>query len=220
MSFFRQLDSDAADDALAGQAVKCLVFLCTSMHEDDAAAGRLPPPLRLSGAKAAAAAAAEAGANGHAANGGSGAAEEASDDEVEDAAASGSEDEEDEGDAAAEEEQQAGGGAAEDAAGSESEEEAEEAAAAATAAEEAAASSLTLHGLVRRMVRLSDDKTYARQMQRGAALRFIAAVASRLGADRVGPYLPLLMRPLYRITEPGACGSPAAAAGGSLQLAV
>ena len=88
MSFFRQLDSDAADDALAGQAVKCLVFLCSTMHEDDAAAGRLPPPLRLSGAKPAASAiAAEAGSNGHAANGSSGAAEEASDDEVEDAAA-------------------------------------------------------------------------------------------------------------------------------------
>lgn len=31
LSFFRQLDSEAADDALAGQAVKCLVFLCTAM---------------------------------------------------------------------------------------------------------------------------------------------------------------------------------------------
>ena len=54
------------------------------------------------------------------------------------------------------------------------------------------------------MVRLADDKTYARQQQRGIALRFIAAVASRLGSERVLPYLPLLMRPLYRITEPGA----------------
>lgn len=31
LSFFRQLDSEAADDALSGQAVKCLVFLCTTM---------------------------------------------------------------------------------------------------------------------------------------------------------------------------------------------
>jgi len=74
------------------------------------------------------------------------------------------------------------------------------------AADEGAAGSLTLHGLARRMARLADDKTYARQLQRGIALRFIAAVASRLGAERVLPYLPLLMRPLYRITEPGGWG--------------
>ena len=57
------------------------------------------------------------------------------------------------------------------------------------------------------MARLGDDKSYVHQLQRGAALRFIAALASRLGASRIEPYLPLLLRPLYRITEPGATGN-------------
>ncbi|PRW58885.1 small subunit processome component 20-like protein [Chlorella sorokiniana] len=201
LSFFRQLDSEAADDALSGQAVKCLVFLCTAMYDDDAAAGRLPPPLRLSGATAAAAAAAGGEENGEA-NGHAQADEEEEEEE-------GSEGE----DEAAADEQQAGEEAAAGVGGSDSEGEeegdAEEEAAEASAADEAAAGSLTLHGLVRRMVRLADDKTYARQLQRGIALRFIAAVASRLGVERVLPYLPLLMRPLYRITEPGAAGNPA-----------
>ena len=201
LAFFRQLDSEAADEALAGQAVKCLVFLCTHMHADDAAAGRLPPPLKLAGSGGAAAAAADeegaVGANGHAAaNGGSQAAAAGE--------GSGSEDEDSEG----EEEEEAGGeaqatAAAAGAGADASDSDAEEAAAEASAAEEAAAGSLTLHGLVRRMVRLADDKTYARQLQRGVALRFIAALASRLGPQRAAPYLPLLMRPLYRITEPG-----------------
>ena len=160
-------------------------------YEDDAAAGRLPPPLKLSGAAAAAGGekGAEGGTNGHAA------AEEAGEEEEEQ--------EEEEGDA---EEGQQGAVAGEAAAAgsdSEGEGDAEEEAAEASAADEAAAGSLTLHGLVRRMARLADDKTYARQLQRGVALRFIAAVASRLGPQRVLPYLPLLMRPLYRITEPG-----------------
>lgn len=189
LAFFRQLDSEAADDALAGQSVKCLVFLCTAMYEDDSAAGRLPPPLRLSGG----------GANGHATNGSGDVAAAAAED------AGGSEDEDE---AAEEEEEDVAEAAVAGGSGSEAEEDAEDAAAEATAAEEAAAGRLTLHALIRRMVRLADDKTYARQLQRGVALRFVAAVASRLGADRVLPYLPLLMRPLYRITEPGGWRAP------------
>lgn len=197
LSFFRQLDSDAADEALGGQAVKCLVFLCVRMHEDDAAAGKLPPPLRMSGAaKPAAANGGGAAVHGGLAEGQEEGAADAA--EVEGngnghgaAAADSGSDGEGEGD----EEAQEGG--------EEAQEEAEE-----TAADEVAAGSLALRGLVRRMARIADDKTYARQLQRGTALRFIAALASRLGPERAKPFLPLLMRPLYRITEPGASGNP------------
>jgi hypothetical protein len=53
------------------------------------------------------------------------------------------------------------------------------------------------------MARLADDRTHARASQREGSLRFSAALASRLGPERVAPYLPTLLRPLYRITEPG-----------------
>ncbi len=139
----------------------------------------------------------DGGANGHAAAGGDDAEQEGSEDEEEAGEEGGDQQPHEEAAAAA-------GGS--DSEGEEEEGDAEEAAAEASAADEAAAGSLTLHGLVRRMARLADDKTYARQLQRGIALRFIAAVASRLGAERVLPYLPLLMRPLYRITEPGGWG--------------
>ncbi|KAL4434124.1 hypothetical protein ABPG75_000565 [Micractinium tetrahymenae] len=208
LAFFRQLDSDAADEALAGQAVKCLVFLCMKMYEDDEAAGKLPPLLNLPASVTRAAV-----ANGQANGSGAAAAGAAGEEEEEAEGGSGSEEEEDEHDAAAgaasggdaegEEEEGAGGGS-----GSDDEHDAQEAVDDATAAEEAAAGSLTLRGLVRRMVRLADDKTYARQLQRGVALRFIAAAATRLGPQRALPFLPLLMRPLYRITEPGASGNP------------
>lgn len=66
---------------------------------------------------------------------------------------------------------------------------------------------LSLHGLVRRMARLADDRTYPAQRARLAALRFGAALAARLGRGRMEPYLPALLRPLYRITE-GAAASP------------
>jgi U3 small nucleolar RNA-associated protein 20 len=75
------------------------------------------------------------------------------------------------------------------------------------AATEAELGSLTVNGLIRRMVRLADDKSYVRQLQRGAAIRFIAAISSRLGAVKVEPFLPVLLRPLFRITEPGALGN-------------
>lgn len=69
------------------------------------------------------------------------------------------------------------------------------------------AGALSLHGLVRRMARLADDRTWPAQSARLAALRFGAALASRLGTGPVEPYLPTLLRPLYRITE-GAAASP------------
>lgn len=63
---------------------------------------------------------------------------------------------------------------------------------------------LTLHGLVRRMARLADERAWPRQDARLAALRFSAALASRLGGDAVAPYLPTMLLPLFRITESNA----------------
>ncbi|EFN57812.1 hypothetical protein CHLNCDRAFT_51116 [Chlorella variabilis] len=203
LSFFRQLDSEAADEALAGQAVKCLVFLATHMYEDDEAAGRVPPPLKLAGP--AAAGAAHAGeAAGAGAAGGAAAVGSSGEEEEEGAGGEEEEAEEDQDDCTE------AAAAAADGSGSDGEdgEGAGAAGGEAAAAEEAAGGGLSLQGLVRRMARLADDKTYGRQLQRGVALRFVAAAAARLGAARVAPYLPLLMRPLYRITEPGATGNP------------
>ena len=65
-------------------------------------------------------------------------------------------------------------------------------------------SALTLHGLVRRMARLADDRAWPRQAARLAALRFSAALGSRLGPEDIVPYLPSMLLPLYRITESNA----------------
>ena len=64
-------------------------------------------------------------------------------------------------------------------------------------------SSLTsLHQLVRNMTRLADMTSYAKSTQRNYALRYIPALVSKLGPVAVKPYLPTLMKPLYRILEP------------------
>lgn len=153
LGFLRQMDSPSADEALAAQAVKCLVFLTEPMYQADAASGRVP------GSSWSCAQNGKKGADDSAVVG-----DEANADEEEERA---------EDDAAA----------------------------------EAAAGCLSLQGLVRRMVRLADDKSFVRQAHRATALRFIAAMASRLGPVKVKPYLPVLLRPLYRITEPGATGN-------------
>ncbi len=75
------------------------------------------------------------------------------------------------------------------------------------AAEGEGRSALTLHGLVRRMARLADDRAWPRQAARLAALRFAAALGSRLGKESVVPYLPSMLLPLYRITESNATNS-------------
>ncbi|EFJ49017.1 hypothetical protein VOLCADRAFT_104545 [Volvox carteri f. nagariensis] len=67
----------------------------------------------------------------------------------------------------------------------------------------------TLRGLVRRMARLADDARWTRTRQRAAGLRWIAAAASALGAEAIAPHLPVLLRPLYRISE-AAAGEAAA----------
>jgi len=48
---------------------------------------------------------------------------------------------------------------------------------------------------------LTHCRSYQLSIQRLAALRFLAALASRLGRAAAAPYLPLMLRPLYRITE-------------------
>lgn len=60
---------------------------------------------------------------------------------------------------------------------------------------------VTLQGLIVRMVKMAEDTRYARQLQRLAALRWIAAVAAAVGTQPLLPHLTLLLRPLYRIAE-------------------
>ena len=67
---------------------------------------------------------------------------------------------------------------------------------------------LTMHGLIRRMARLAGDRQWGRAPARCAALRFAAALASRLGPAKVAPYLPVLLAPLYRLTEGAAPAQP------------
>lgn len=66
---------------------------------------------------------------------------------------------------------------------------------------------LSAMGLLRRMCRLADDKTYGRQTQRLAALRWIAVTAPGLRAELRPLFLPLMLVPLYRICE-GTAPSP------------
>lgn len=58
-------------------------------------------------------------------------------------------------------------------------------------------------GVVRSMVKMADNTSFTRSVQRNYALRFIAAVVSRLGPDASKPHLPMLLRPIHRILEPG-----------------
>lgn len=46
-------------------------------------------------------------------------------------------------------------------------------------------------------------RMWGRQAQRLAALNFVGALVLRLGPEKVSPFLPVLLRPLYRITEAG-----------------
>lgn len=78
--------------------------------------------------------------------------------------------------------------------------------------EEGAKAVLTLHGLVRRMARLADDKSFTRRLQRLAALRWIAAVATALGREGLGGFLEIMCRPLYRISEGTSNPAPGAPA--------
>ncbi|GFR52616.1 hypothetical protein Agub_g15132, partial [Astrephomene gubernaculifera] len=220
-AFFLQLECEEADEATCLQAVKCLVSLSVHLHREapeGAAATNgtqhqkqqqqqgLASHKRLRTEPAAAAADGEEdeaeavdeqeeeeeeGVDGEdAANGGGATAEEA---EAEDAAEEG-EGAEGAADAAAED--------AEDDAGD-----------AVSMAAQVRRRAFTLRGLVRRMARLADDGRWTRSRQRAAALRWTAAAASALGPEAVAPHLPVLLRPLFRISE------AAAAPGGTSRVA-
>jgi len=134
LAFYRQFDSDAADEGLAAQAVKCMVFLAPFMMEESN----------------------KKSATKNAQNG---------------------DHEEDDGDEESKKDNNNDS--------------------------QSSASWSSLHGLCRRMARLADDRNFARQMQRALALRFIAALSSRLQQGLISPYLPTLLKPLYRLSEPG-----------------
>lgn len=63
------------------------------------------------------------------------------------------------------------------------------------------AATLSAMGLLRRMCRLAEDKAYGRQVQRMAALRWLAAVAGGLEPSLFPVFLPRMLAPIYRITE-------------------
>jgi U3 small nucleolar RNA-associated protein 20 len=188
LSFCRQLEPASVDEALAGQAVKCLVHLSLRIYEDDVAEGRVPAVLPAAVPAAEVAEVEEVLAEMEV---------DGEDDEGPAAEQQEVEDEIEEEEQAVAHCGEAGGGDAEEAAAGEDAKEAESDRA------EDAAGRLSLAGLVRRMARLAEDRTAARALARGAALRFVAALASRLGGARVAPYLPVMLRPLYRATEPG-----------------
>jgi U3 small nucleolar RNA-associated protein 20 len=171
---YRQLDAEVVDEGLCTQAVKCLVALAKHLAAQQQ---QLEP---------AAAAAAADGSGG----------EEAADDEAV------SSDEEDAAATAANGHHQA----------EDEEEEEEDAAAAADdddddptdhqqQQQQQRKAEVSLQGLIVRMVRLAEDTRHARQLQRLAALRWIAAAAAAVGTGPLLPHLPLLLRPLFRIAE-------------------
>jgi U3 small nucleolar RNA-associated protein 20 len=192
--FYKQMEEDAADDALLSQATKNLVFLAPRLYSTDLAAGRVPKLAPVSKEQ--------------------------------------SGDEEEEGSPRADGrtgQQAAAGGQAmlrntvngtgyEEVENAGEKDDAEDAVKVLEADGEGAegvgsdggteTGALTLHGLVRRMARLADDRAWPRTAARLAALRFAAALASRLGRDAVAPYLPILLVPLYRITEGDRVPSP------------
>ena len=46
-------------------------------------------------------------------------------------------------------------------------------------------------------------RTFHRQLHRTWALKFLAALTTRLGKDGIVPYLKQILQPLYRIQESG-----------------
>jgi hypothetical protein len=178
------------------QAVKCLVYLGRKLHQ------QAPPPEAPQ----------QAAANGTAANGAAAAAA-ASDDEQQQ--------QEEVGDADDDQEQQEGEGQRREGAGGSSSGDDEEESESDDPEQQrggqeqqegggpAKLAAITFKGLVTRMAKLADDQRYARQAPRAAALKFIAALSSSLGAAATVPYLRHMLRPLYRLTEPGqAKGAP------------
>lgn len=60
---------------------------------------------------------------------------------------------------------------------------------------------LHMFGLVRKMASIADDRSVIHQPSRLLALKFFAALTSRLGSTAITQYLPIVMVPLYRILE-------------------
>ncbi|KAK9863125.1 hypothetical protein WJX84_001609, partial [Apatococcus fuscideae] len=204
-SCFLQLEADSADEALLNQALKCIVFLTLPLYEQDAARNLIPSDqpqptsAAQSGSRMAGPMSADGGerrpANGHEPSN----AEQAhaqydermvgdSDAELDtsDAAANGAAN-------GAQQDLDTGDGDGAEGKGYWQLE--------GQRREDLVQGSFTLAGLVRRMSSLACDRSYPRQAHRMAALRFIAAFASRVGGDRTQPFLPPLLRPLFLITE-------------------
>ena len=192
LKFFRQLDSASADESIAAQAVKCMVFLSLSMYETDELLEKLPAPWKKPPSIA--------GRVDHDNR------ELMRGEEGEGRLHAHVDEDEDENNVDEDVHKKTFVGNGDDSEGNGTDDEAITKESVGLE-EESSEGSLTVHGLVRRMVRLADDKSYVRQLQRGFALRFIAALASRLGRDKIVRFLPVLLRPLYRITEPGAAGN-------------
>lgn len=193
-AFLAQLDGEHADEALAKQAVRGLVLLAPAALEDDAAAGRLPTTLWL--AKRAPSGLARAGLLAVAGS------SVATSDEVEADEGGGVEE-----DSNAEAEAKAVSGAEAASSDDEGEENGDAHGGSAAAGTARPGDGYTsLAALLRGVAALADDRAFTRATARQAALRCLAAVASRLGAEGVLPFLPILLRPLARITEPGATG--------------
>ncbi len=197
-SLYLQLECEVTDEAACLQAVKCLVALTPHLQQESDEG--------------------EEGAKGVAQNGhgngvaGGGVLGEEGQDEEEDGAGEGEEEEggDEEGEEEEEEEEEGGGAAAAE------EDAADDAGDDVSMAAQVQRRAFTLRGLVRRMARLADDARWTRQRQRLAALRWTAAVASVLGSAGVAPHLPVLLRPLFRISEAAAAAATAATAAGGV----
>jgi U3 small nucleolar RNA-associated protein 20 len=186
---YRQLEAEVVDEGLCTQAVKCLVALAKHLaaqqqQQQDVAAPRAAPAVKLNGTAAAAAAGSsdeaeeeasseeeDTAAAAAAAGNGHAHADDAEDEEDDADAASADGDEDDDDDNAHHQQQQH------------------------------RKAEVSLQGLIVRMVRLAEDTRHARQLQRLAALRWIAAAAAAVGTGPLLQHLPLLLRPLYRIAE-------------------
>ncbi len=189
------------------QAVKCLVGLAVHMARDEEREGG-------------AARYANGSANGHGKataagpDGGAAARVGAAEDAEEDGEASEDEPGEGESEEAGQESEEGGAEGEEDGQGEPQERDGavaadveaddDDADDSAPMSEQEAARAFTLHGLVRRMSRLADDGRWSQVRQRCAALRWVAAAGSALGAAGLAPHLTVLLRPLYRISEAAA----------------
>jgi U3 small nucleolar RNA-associated protein 20 len=196
LALYMQMESDVVDEALCGQTVKCLVSLAVAL------AAEQPEEGEQEDAAAAAAAAEEAmeedtgteeqDGEEEAGSSGEGEGEGDAEEEVQEPALNGAsagdssseggqEDEEEEG-----EEAGGGGGGGLRRPGRPA---------------RGGPCAITLRGLVLRMVKLAEDGRVGRRPQRLAALRWLAAAASAAGPGPLRRHLPLMLRPLYRISE-------------------